>query len=235
MTDTLQCGPDAPLFDLRAERVPSRPKIKMAGKRPVVRYMPNVTGVTIHQTAIVYGVSAAQLRAAGGDRRLALARRALNVACHALAFRDGFFVASTPLSWYVQHGNGLNATTLGLEIDGLYSGLCDDPRTTPRREDLETTWGGEPCELTPAIVEAGRSALRWLVIEGRREGMPIGQIWAHRQSSAARRSDPGEELWQSVAEPVAAELGLRIDYAATLGSGRPIPVQWSAAHGVGRY
>src|SRR5690606_11252294 len=154
---------ETPMIDLRAERVASAPKIKMTGKRPVVRDPSTVTGICLHQTAVEYGVSAAQLRAAGGDRRLALARRALNVACHAMAFRDGFFVVSTPLPWYVNHGNGLNATRLGLEIDGRYPGRPDDPRTTPRREDLESTWGGEPSEITPALIAAARSALRWLV------------------------------------------------------------------------
>lgn len=213
------------MLDVRAERVYSRPKIKMAGKRPVLRDPSSVDSVVLHQCAVTYGITSAQLRAAKGDRRLALARRALNVACHALAFRDGFFVAACPLRVYVQHGNGLNASTLGLEIDGLYAGLRDDPDTVPR-EDLQTT-AGEPCEVTPAIIAAGRSALRWLVLEGRREGMPIDRLWAHRQSSETRRADPGEVLWQEVAEPVAAELGLRIDYAATVGEGRPIPVEWS--------
>lgn len=232
MTAPAQCGPDAPKLDLRDERTFSRPKIKMAGQQPVLRDPASVDSVVVHQCAVTYGLSAAQLRAAGGDRQRALATRALNVACHALAFRDGFFVVSCPLPVYVQHGNGLNARSLGLEIDGLYSGLRDDPSTAPR-EDLQTT-AGTPCEVTPAIILAAQSALRWLVLEGRREGMPIGRLWAHRQSSATRRADPGEELWQAVAEPVAAELGLRIDYAATVGDGRPIPVAWSP-HGVGRY
>lgn len=234
MIAPLMCGPDAPMIDLRTERVASAPKIKMAAKRPVVRDPAIVTGVCLHQTAVEYGVSAAQLRAAGGDRRLALARRALNVACHAMAFRDGFFVAAAPLRWHVNHGNGLNATTLGLEIDGRYPGRPDDPRTTPRREDLESTWGGEPSEITPALIAAARSALRWLVETGRAEGMPIEWIWAHRQSSATRRGDPGWELWGEVGEWGAAELGLRVDYARTVGSGRPIPVEWSP-RGVGSY
>ena len=220
------------MLDVRAERVFSKPKIKMAGKRPVLRDPASVDSVVLHQCAVTYGLTARQLRAAGGDRQRALATRALNVACHTLAFRDGFFVACCPLRVYVQGANGLNPRALHLETDGLYSGLRDDPTTAPR-EDLQTT-AGTPCEVTPAIILAGQSALRWLVLEGRAEGMPIDRLWAHRQSSPTRRADPGEALWQSIAEPIAAELGLRIDYAATLGDGRPIPVEWSP-RGVGRY
>lgn len=232
MTAPVQCGPEAPMLDVRAERTFSRPKIKMTRTGPVLRDPSSVDSVVLHQCAVTYGLTSRQLRAAGGDRRLALARRALRVACHALAFRDGFFVASCPLRVYVQGANGLNPRALNLEVDGLYSGLRDDPDTVPR-EDLQTT-AGEPCEVTPAIILAGQSALRWLVLEGRREGMPIDRLWAHRQSSGTRRADPGEGLWSAVAEPIAAELGLRIDYAATLGEGRPIPVAWSP-NGVGKY
>lgn len=242
MTPTTYHG--VPMYDLRSARVASKPKIKMLGARPVVRRPEDVDGIVLHQTAAPFGVADFQLRAAGGDRNLALARRANNVACHAMAFRPGFFVAATPLTWYVQHGNGFNARSLGLEVDGLYSGLRDDPDTTPVREDIQTTMGRrEPTVITDATVAAARAALRWLVEAGRAEGMPIRYVWAHRQSSPSRRSDPGEAWWQLLVEEYAVpELGLEPQRSLAIrstskkapGMGRPIPLEWSPL-GTGRY
>jgi hypothetical protein len=223
-------------YDLRLDRKPEKPKVKLVRGQPVWREPSKVDAIVIHQTAAAYGASAAQVKAAGGDRELALARRALRVACHAMAFRGGFYVAAAPLRWYVQHGNGLNAQSLGLEIDGLYSGLEDDPETFPRREDRDTTWSaGAPCVLTETTIEAAREALRWLVETGRAEGMPIEYVYAHRQSSATRRSDPGAAIWREIVEAYAIPvLGLRSERGRTWGDGRAIPVEWSPA-GEGAY
>jgi len=98
-----------------------------------------------------------------------------------------------------------------------------------------TTWGGEPQEVTGEIVVAGRAAIAWLVREGRKLGCPIEFVWAHRQSSASRQSDPGEELWRRIvldwAVPV---LGLKTQPGRVWGDGRPIPVEWDP-DGVGSY
>lgn len=230
-----------PLVDLRHEQEPAHKKTRVRNGKTVARDPSTVTGIVVHQTAVEYGITDKQLRASGGNRQLALARRGLNVACHAIAFRDGFFAAVRPLRHFVLHGNAFNAYTLGLEIDGHYPGLRDDPATMPRREDIETTQGGDPDAVTVTIVDAARAALKWLVEEGRREGMPIVDIYAHRQSSGTRRSDPGQELWEKVIEDYAIPtLGLKAHYELALdskssGKGRPIPVQWSKKNGVGRY
>ena len=231
-----------PLVDVRHEQEVAHRKTRVRRGKTVERDVAAVTGIVVHQTAVAFGLTDKQLMASGGNRQLALARRGLNVACHAIAFRDGFFAAVRPLRHFVHHGNGLNAYTLGLESDGLYPGLRDDPATVPEREDLDTT-RGEPDMVTTTIVDAARAALRWMVEEGRREGMPLVNIYAHRQSSGTRRSDPGEELWTRVVEEYAIPtLGLRAHYALSLPSklrgkpnnGRPIPLAWSK-HGVGRY
>jgi hypothetical protein len=144
------------------------------------------------------------------------------------------FCATNPLDWYMYHGNRLNGPTLGLEVSGLYSGLLDDPMTAPR-EDLRTTWKGEPMEITPEIVAAGRAALRWMVEEGRRAGMPIQNVYAHRQSHGGKPGDPGEGLWRAlVVEYAVPVLGLKPDYGFTVDEGRPIPKAWDE-HGVGVY
>ena len=239
--DPLSPGPV--FYDMRSHRVAKAPKIKMRAGKPVVRDPAKIDGIVIHQVAVQFGVSDAQLRAAGGDRDLALARRACNVSCHAMAFRNGTFAAATPLRWYVNHGNGFNRRSLGLEVDGLYSGLRDDPDTVPR-EDVRTTMGRkEPCELDARTLEAAKAALRWLVEAGRSEGMPIRYVWAHRQSSPTRRADPGEDIWRELIEGWALEaLGLEAQREVAIvstskkapGMGRPIPVEWSE-RGVGRY
>lgn len=187
----------------------------------VVRRDPRtVVGVTLHQTATRYGP------ADDRERRL---RRALDTPYHALAYREGAVVLTQPLDWYSWHGNGLNESSLGLAIEGLYSGLADDPSTTPR-EDLRTTWGGPPDDVTELVVTTAREALRVLVELGRAEGMPLRYIWAHRQSSATRRSDPGQEPWQRVVlEYAVPVLGLEVQPSRTWRDGRPIPREWGGA------
>ncbi len=220
-------------YDLRREqdyRYPGgKPKARIRGGQVVRRSPRDVDGIVLHQTAVEYGLTQRQVDAAGGDKRLALARRGLDVACHAIAFRSGVYAATHPLEVHVNHGNGLNPRSLGLEVDGRYAGLEDDPATAAR-EDLKTTWGGSPTALSELTVETARAALRWLVEAGRAAGMPISKIWAHRQSSATRRSDPGEALWRAVVLDYAVPvLGLVTEPELVVGDGRAIPRAWDPA------
>lgn len=185
----------------------------------VLRDPKTVVGVGIHQTACVFGPSGPSK---AGQRH----RRALNVPCHALAFRDGTYVTAFPLEWYVHHGNELNAFTLGLEVEGHYPGLPDDP-ATPIREDIRTTWKGNPTPFDDLAVETARAALKHLVESGRALGMPIEWIWAHRQSNGAKPSDPGWEIWRHVVlEYGVPVLGLRTQPNQVWRDGRGIPSQW---------
>ena len=218
---------DIEIIDLRSEQSVPSPKSKVRRGKTLGRDPAQVTGVVLHQTACVFGVSSAQLARAGGDRRLAKARRALNVSCHALAFRDGFVVLPNYLEYFLFHGNGFNSYTLGLEIEGKYPGVDSDP--------YGTTWGGAPTPLTGEIVDTARAALKHLVEEGRAAGMPLVDVYAHRQSSATRRSDPGEGLWRAVVLDYGVPiLGLETHPAAKVGSGRAIPSAWDPS-GVGKY
>ena len=217
-------------YDLRAEQDFTYPggkrKVRIRRQIPVRRNPAKVDGIVVHQTAVEYGVSDRQVRRSNGDRELALARRGLDVACHAIAFRSGIYVAAHDLEIHVNHGNALNATTLGLEIDGRYPGLEDDPDTLPR-EDLETTWGGDPTELVERTIATARAALRYLVEGGRALGMPITKVWAHRQSSLQRRSDPGQSIWRAVVlEFGVPELGLAVQPERIMGKGYALPHQW---------
>jgi hypothetical protein len=192
----------------------------------VVRDPKTITGIVLHQTGCWYSVSPSQIEAAGGDREAALHNRALNVACHLIAFDGksadvdcGHVVWPNPLDWYVYQANGANVKSLGIECEGVYPGLVSQGGATPSRR----------------IIEASRAAVKFALEQGRASGMPIEFIWAHRQSNANRRSDPGEALWKEVVLNYAVPiLGLRTETARTWGDGYPIPVEWDP-NGVGNY
>lgn len=218
----------ARLYDLRAERVASAPKVRVRSGRPVVRDLSDVDTLCLHQTATEYSVSPAQLRAAGGDRALALATRALGIACHAAVFpghaaHPPLVVAASPLAWHVNHGNGLNPKSLGAELAGRFEGVEGDARTLWCPKGRGTC---EPTEVTDEMIAAWLEGLRWLIETARAEGCPLRYLAGHRQSSSTRRSDPGELIWEHVALPIAAEHDLEIRAAQVWGSGRPIPSAW---------
>ncbi len=212
------------MIDLRAEQIPRAGKHRIVRRQVVLRDPSKITGVTVHQTACVFGPR---------DDIDARNRRALNVACHALTFRDGTTALPNPMRWWVNQGNGFNGRDLGLELEGHYPGREDDPATTAVREDLRSTWGGEPTPLTPAILDGFRAGLRALVTIARDEGLPIEYVHAHRQSSGDRRSDPGEAIWRGVVLYMRRELDLTTEPDLWLPSsnaknenGRPIPREW---------
>ena len=190
---------------------------KIVNRHTFCRDPQTVTGVTVHQTACVFGPAADPAK-----KHL----RAMGIPAHAVAFRDGFYVITAPLTWYLYHGNGLNGPTLGLEIEGMYPGLPDDT-TTPRREDEQTTWGGKPTPLDDLTISCARAALSFLVTEGRKAGMPIEFVYAHRQSNGQKPSDPGFGIWQDVVLDYAvATLGLKTQAQWACSDGKPIPKQW---------
>lgn len=213
-------------YDLRHLRTAQKCKLDAHGLA-VLRQPQDVTAVMLHQAAARFAVPR---RAA--DPELALAKRALRVACHAMTFHGvegpAFFVKSAPLAYFVQHGNGANAFSLGMEVDGLYAGLGTDPRTVWQHRT--------PTTLTEDVIEAARACLVYLVREGCSQGMPIRTLLAHRQTSGKRRSDPGELLWKEVGLWVARQLDLELQPLATWdskrdGRGRPIPIEWGNPHG----
>jgi hypothetical protein len=213
------------LYDLRGEQTSPSPKSKVTGGSTVERNPQTVTGIVVHQTAVKFGLSSHQIKAAGGDEQLALARRGLNVACHVIAFHDGFLAWTNELKRYIYHGNGYNRYTLGIEIDGNYPGLIGGK-----------TWNNKAAtEVTDTVVSAACEGMRLLVEEGRKLGMPIRNVYAHRQSSATRRSDPGQELWKRVVLDYAIPvLGLVSHPAEVIGDGRPVPKEWDS-NGIGDY
>jgi len=191
---------------------------KLVKGKVLVRDPKKIIGITIHQTACVFGPK---------DDLAARHRRALNVPSHALAFRDGVVGVAYPALWYMYHGNGLNAFSLGLEIEGHYPEVLDDPKT-PRREDIESTWGHDPTPLDALTIETARAGLKFLYDEGKRLGCPLEYIWAHRQSNGVKVSDPGAGIWQEVVlDYGVAVLGLKIQPEKVWDDGKKIPASWS--------
>lgn len=196
------------LVDLRAK----------ASKEHVygLRTWKKVTGITLHQTACLLG------ERLGDDEPW---RRWYGVGCHIGITRSGSILWLHDFDRLVVHGNGWNAHTVGIEIDGLYAGIQGDPRTvwddpsTPRRET--------GMDLPIVQAAAARDAIRWIV--GRvawRKGK-VRALVAHRQSSKNRRNDPGSAIWQSVALPLHAELGLSDGGDGfAIGTGYPVPREW---------
>ncbi len=210
------------IIDLTARQSdpPVRPeRFRLRGGKVWKRNPKDVTGIVIHQTGVHYSVSGNQIEAAGGDRHEALHRRGLLLKAHMVVFngktagvRCNHALHVTPLDWFLYHGHGLNSRSLGIEIEGNYP--------MKMKEEL----------ASPELVRAAREAIKYMVQKGRRMGMPIKYIWAHRQSSKNRGRDPGEELWKKVVlEYAVPVLGLKLQPDLTTGTGRSIPSRWGRA------
>jgi hypothetical protein len=197
------------------DRVPSRKDptklisiVELRGKTAKVRDTKVVNAIGYHQMAVNIGVSAQQLKAAGGDRFKARNLRAKRIAAHMCAFRDGTIIHNFPFLWHVYHGNGLNPFSYGLELEGIYDG----------DENLDQT--------TDATMERFRDAVRFIVEFGAALGSDVHRGLAHRQVSKDRIGDPGAENWKEVALWAEKELGVYTEPNFTLGSGSPIPNEW---------
>lgn len=202
-------------------KVQKKHKLGANGK-VVVRPAATITGIVVHQTACFFGLSQAQIKASGGDRDLALHRRGLNIACHVIAYAHGHAVHVNPFEWWVHHGNGFNATTLGLEVEGIFQGSLAKPKKS-----------GE-LPLSATGLAAAKEAIDYMVVEGKKRGIVLTEVFAHRQSSSDRRSDPGEELWKQLVlghavkvHKLKTNVGLALPASNPRnGPGKPIPKQW---------
>jgi hypothetical protein len=204
------------LLDLRHEQTEKNRRDACEYRRGAVleRDPRAITGVTLHQTAKFYGLADYQIHASKGDQVLARHRRFLDVNAHITAGRHGLFVLAYDLTTYVQHGDLLNATDVGIEHEGHY-----EPDGTPVDKPASVDVG--------EIIEAGRAALTYVV-----ESLPnIKYVHAHRQSrrapKAAKTSCPGARIFLEVAvQHGVRKLGLQIEPDRVWGSGHPLPRSW---------
>jgi hypothetical protein len=186
----------------------------LAGQKHVRghRSWKQIRGITLHQTACRLGENP---------------RRWAGVGAHLGVTRSGQVIWLHDVEKVVIHGNGFNASTIGIEMDGTYEGVEGDRRTFWRpKEDPRR----EPQNPTLELVEAAKSTIRWLCEHVKRHGGRLELLVAHRQASNQRRSDPGSALWQRVAMPLHEELRLHDGGPGhTVGSGYPIPEAWDSS------
>lgn len=195
-------GPPARLVDRRKDASQE----KDYGRRPWSK----VTGICLHQTACVLGERPGRWDTVG---------------CHVGITRSGQVIWLHDFNRKVIHGHGWNNQTVGFEIDGLYAGIQGDPRTV--WDDRSTKIREVGMELPEVQAEAVRQAIRWVHAEVARNGGKLTKLVAHRQSTDDRRTDPGSEIWQRVALPMSAELGLDDGGPGfAIGKGQPIPREW---------
>jgi hypothetical protein len=204
------------LLDLRHEQTEKNRRDACEYRRGalLVRDPRTITGVTLHQTACWFGLKDYQILASKGDVELARHRRFLDVNAHITAGRHGKSVLAHDLTTYVNHGDLLNPTDVGLENEGLYDAE-GNPINTPNGVDI-----GE-------IIEASRAALTYIV-----ESLPnVRYVHGHRQArrapKAAKTSCPGARFFLEVGvQHGVRKLGLQIEPDRTWGSGHTLPKSW---------
>lgn len=173
-----------------------------------VRRWNTIDGVTLHQTGCAMPSSPA-----GWGR----------VNAHYGVTRDGAAILINNPTEMIWHAQGLSTSTIGVEIAGNYPGVIDRPGTL---------WegGGGPHTLTPAMVIGIEMVRQDIASRFEEAGQKWEYLYAHRQSSATRRSDPGEEIWGTVADEWCRLSGCVIRPEFKRGGGRTLPTEWDARY-----
>ena len=193
-----------PRFDAMVPDLRRRKKIRTNWRRrPVMRKPADVRYLLGHQMAVTFGVE--------GER---FAERAAKTAYHVAVSDDGGEVALVkPFLVYANHGGYANGPSVGMGIEGTWPGE-------------ERRRGRKHTQLTPGLDRGIRVAMERVLAEIDLEAFAV-----HRQSSADRAGDPGEQLFPCMADHARA-LGLRVDLTTTWHDGRPIPAIWGGPTGV---
>lgn len=218
------------------EHEPSGQMLDWKG-RPAPVPLGRRTHVCCHITAVTFGTSAARRRVwrdriSSGDlsaatlnaydydasdpeacaTRMALHERFWTVAYHWVGLLNGDVLFNNAPSRYTYHGNRSNRFSLGVAAEAVLPGR-------------ESRRGDEHTAVDETFVETNRETLRLAVTTARDQGAPMTHVTAHRCFSMTREGDPGEAYWKEVVLPVAAEIGLTVDYGLVDG-GRGIPRDW---------
>lgn len=179
------------------------------------RALAKTTGICLHQTACLLG-----------ERP----ERWDTVGCHVGITRSGKVIWLHDFDRVVAHGNGWNAQTVGIEIDGLYAGIEGDAKTV--WDDPSTPQRELGMVLTVETEIAVKDAIRWIC----GKAPAVKALVAHRQSSESRRNDPGSAIWQRIALPMMKECDLSDGGPGfKIGDGRPIPEAWDPSRRLVRY
>lgn len=153
-----------------------------------------------------------------------------DLAIHFAVLCDGTAAWLYDCDALVWHGHGWSGRSVGIEVEGWYAGVEGSPETlwvpdgasAVRRRSMVLS-----AEQADAALQSVRLAVETVAAHGGR----VRYVAAHRQSSPTRQSDPGQQIWQAVALPAMATMGLGA--APTLRGGRPVPEAWDpGARGV---
>jgi hypothetical protein len=129
-----------------------------------------------------------------------------------------------PFELGIWHGNGLSLTTVGIEFDGNPAGFFH-----PNGKPYFWVQGGGPDPVTDAMLAASSELFDAIQAGFEDLGVPWLGVYAHRQSSRSRESDPGVEVWQKIGVPWRERLSCdptQIEWHT--GDGQAIPREWDA-------
>jgi hypothetical protein len=169
----------------------------------------SIKGVTVHRTACIFGEDVERWK--GLDAHIGVTL-------------GGQVFILQPLTLGIWHGNGLSPFTIGIEFEGNPAGFIKangQPYYWPQ--------GGGPHPCTPAMEYSGVELFDFLLNEFQENGAAWEGVWAHRQSSKSRESDPGVEVWQKIAMSWREKLGCPASQLEQhWGDGQPIPREWDS-------
>jgi len=210
----IQMGTELSIFDARADHPHS-------GRSIATPFRPwsKVTAVVLHQTASDIGEKISSWH---------------RVPAHFGVTRGGKIIQLYDLTEVCNHANGLNARSVGIEIDGWYAGIEGKP---------DTLWqpGGsgplrQPMVFPTAQAESAKALVKWIVDSVAANGGKVTHIHPHRQASNERRSDPGSLIWERVGRWAQSDLGLSDGGSEfTVGTGLKIPQAWDPRYVGNRY
>lgn len=191
-------------FDIRGKH--KKPKLYSRE-----RNWDSIRGITLHQTGCQMPKNP-------------LGWKRLNA--HSGTTQEGKFVIVNDPTDMIYHAQGLSIITIGHEIEGNFCGIHDN---------LKTLWrgGGGPNTLNAVMKLSLDDTFDYYRSEFAKHNQEWSVIYAHRQSSKARRGDPGSEIWKGIAMVWANRLGLETyDGGASWckKNGLPIPKDWNSTY-----
>lgn len=183
-----------------------------------------IDSLLVHQMATVFG----------GDKFARIPRISANCS---VTVRGEALRMHDPLSW-VWHAQGFSKRSIGIEIEGYYSGVEGEPRTFWKPKSKPDR---RPMVLTPAVIQGALDVMRWYVRIVEAHGGKITTMLTHRQAYPSKPSDPGEAIYKAICLPIMDEFGLSggDEYRAAYSylkrgrwvhvkPGRPVPNQWDS-------
>ena len=128
-----------------------------------------------------------------------------------------------PVDTWGWDAQGLSKRGIGVEIAGFFNGIEGDASTRP---GAPASWKTQ--SVTDAQIAACRELAHYLKRLLIAHGSDLKEIHPHRCATDDRCPDPGSKVWQKIAIPLMAELGLTDCGASfTLGKGMKTPDVWT--------